>query len=247
VNAQRWIPYFALVVSAALMTVGCRHFPDQPKPVQQPLQGSYVGIGNLNADHSATNVSMAIEGPDSLGHYTGQIGYLSVVTTLDSVVRDSTGDTLIIRYTRNSAIYRPLARVTSSGMTVHFTQPTGIAAFLMNREVNGYNMTGMWVGKIYSNGLGVLRDATMTMDQEGTLFQGTVNVNLFQSAQFNLSSGSYNAGTFQISGTARMAGNDYPVLMAGNFVNVDSLSGNWQLGTNGGDDAGTFYMGRSFR
>lgn len=244
-NRLRWKRSLAVTVAFLVLSAGCRHFPDEPKNVQQPLQGSYVGTGNL--DGTATNVSMAITGPDSSGHYTGDIGYRGALTPLDSIKRDSTGDTLRFQYTRNSVFHRAWAGVSSGGFALQFTEPTGIPPFRLNREIGGYNMSGQWSGTLYSGFLRAQRNATMAMEQQGSIFLGTLHVYLVQSADLTLSSGAYNRNAFQISGTSHMAGTDYPVSMTGNYVNHDSISGNWQIGANAEIDAGSFDLGRSFQ
>ena len=231
-----------------LLAAGCKHFSNEPTAVALALQGSYVGQANLNgSSQPAINMSLSITGPDSLGKYAGSIGYSSVVTALDSISRDSTGDTLRFSYTRSPTLYRLWALVNSAGLEVHYTAPTGIAVFRLNREIGGFNMSGTWNGLLYSNFLQQSRNTAMAMDQEGSSFYGTLTVTLLESAQFNFRSGAYNGSAFQLGGTVHYAGTDYPLSWGGNYVTHDSITGTWQAGTNGEIDGGTFYLGRRFQ
>jgi hypothetical protein len=226
---------------------GCKHYPDNPQDTQVPLQGSYVGLGNLDHASDTYNISLALTGPDSAGHYAGQIGYRSVLTDLATVLRDSTGDTLRFQYLRNNTAYSAWALFSTTGLQVHFVAPTGIDAFRLNREIGGFNMSGYWQGLMYSVNLQQQTGAAMSMDQEGSSFYGTLDANLFEHAEISFRSGGYNGSSFQMTGTMRISSSDYPVLVAGNYVTHDSIAGSWEAGSNGSYDRGTFAMGRRFQ
>jgi hypothetical protein len=232
-----------VVAFAVIIAAGCRHFPNEPAPAPVTVQGVYRGVGVLGG--SATNVTLGITGPDSVGHFTGSIDYRTVLTALDSIVRDSTGDSLRFRYARDNVIYRAVASLTSTTMLLNFTAPSEIPQFRLNKEIGGYNLSGYWSGAMYSNFLQTYRTATMSMDQDGNIFIGTVDVNLIESAHANISTGGYSQNEFQFNGTAQIASSQYPTAFGGHYVNADSVVGNWQVGTNGEIDSGTFNFGRS--
>jgi hypothetical protein len=238
--------WMLLPAVALCVVAGCKTYPNGPTaPTSVSVSGNYVGAGTL--DGGTSNIFLTISGPDSLEHFAGQINYRSQAIDLSSVTEDSTGDTIRFQYPRDNVQHVAWALADASGLSVHYTAPTGIAAIRLNREIGGYNMSGIWQGTMFSNGLLAQRAASLTMDQEGSIYYGTLDVNLGQSAHVQFSSGGYNANSFQVAGTMRYGTTDYPFTAAGSYVSRDSISGNWTAGDFGSLDHGTFDFRRSFQ
>lgn len=157
------------------------------------------------------------------------------------------GDTLNFAYVRNNATYRAWCLTGDAGMLVYFVQPEQLSAIAMNREIGGYNMSGMWSGAMTSTSWQVERSAQMTMSQSSQLFSGTINVDFPISAQFLIGNGAASNAAFQLSGSERISLTDYPTLLVGSFNAPDTISGSWQSGTQGEVDQGYFWFARSFQ
>jgi hypothetical protein len=246
--ARHSSPHLVIFTVSALLFIiwgsGCKHFNDDQVQSSLSLAGTYVGHGTL--DNSDRNLVLSITGPDSLNQYLGIIHYHDVSTDFTSVSLDSTKDTLRLTYSRDNVIYHIWSLTGSNGLILHFTQPSDIADIRVNRELDGYNMTGIWNGDMSSTGLGIENGATMTMDQLGQLYAGQVNVSLFQTYAFQINSGTASRAAFQMSGTVRLNSVDYPGYFVGNFVNSDSIYGTWQAGQSVVIDEGYFGFARTY-
>ncbi|RPH94074.1 hypothetical protein EHM69_08350 [candidate division KSB1 bacterium] len=247
--SARHIGYFRFMLMTAsllflLVLSGCKTWPDDD-PIPQPeLAGTYVGAGNIGG--GLTNVLMQITGPDSAGALSGAIRYRSVITSFSSLLQDSTGDTLRFRYLRNSTVYRAWVYVGAAGLTVHFEEPDDIPAFRLNREVDGYNLSGLWVGPMTSSSAQEERAATMDMDQQGQSFYGTVDVSFYRTLQFHLTSGAASVASFEMSGILTIGTTDYPAFFSGQYYAPDTVHGYWQAGSSGEVDHGEYLYFRSF-
>jgi len=239
--------YFRLDILLCLFLLlaisSCKKFPPDPGPPEKSLAGIYDGSGQL--DGSATNVRVEFA-QDSLSRWIGGIRYRGALTYFESIQLDSTQDTVRFSYHRNDVYHQAWAIISGVGLAVHFTTPTGIPEFRVNREQDGVNMSGAWNGFMYSRLLSTTRPAVMTMDQRDQLFSGALTVVLWETTLFQVNSGVANPPSFQISGTAYLGTDTSPCLLYGSYVTSDSLVGNWQLGQNGDVDQGTFSLGRSF-
>jgi hypothetical protein len=237
---HRLFPILLLVLAVS----GCRHYNDDPIDIGTALQGTYVGSGNLGG--GTVNIVLSVVGPDSLSRYSGAIRYDGAITDFSSVRVDSTQDSIHFEYTRRSTVYRLWSLTGPSGLVLNYTQPSGIASIRVNREMEGYNLSGVWGGAMSSSGLQIQNSAVMTMDQSGQLFTGTVRVVLFDTYNFVVQSGTLSRAAFQLNGTVRLSSVDYPGTFYGTFVSRDSVSGSWQVGNNASIDQGYFAFGRSF-
>jgi hypothetical protein len=232
----------ALLVS--LIISSCRSWPDNPQQVITQVQGFYIGVGNLEG--GLTNVLIEILTADSLGNLKGSIIYRSD-TTQFSQIRANTGlDSVWFVFLKDTTIYHAYAVVSGLGLSVNFTAPTGIPVFRVNKEVNGYNMTGMWNGQMTSTYSINSHDAQMNMTQESALFSGSVNVTFQQAVTFELSSGAVNGADFQLSGTMGSTANGISALFYGRYESSDRISGYWSAGPNGVNDNGEFVFVRTF-
>lgn len=195
------------------------------------------------------NVLLSLIGPDSSGHISGTIHHGGQSATLATADRDSSGDTLRLTYTLGDSppvTHRAWTLIEATGLRVHYTEPAIVPEFHLNREQGGTNMTGLWRGQMYSRFLSAWREASMSMDQSGELYGGTIDVALVQNAHFQLNTGVTGSGNFQLAGTVRIGTGDYPALLTGVYANTDSLVGNWQAGTNAEIDNGSFAFRRNF-
>jgi hypothetical protein len=226
-----------------LILASCKKSPTNPAPVAQSLAGIYVGIGQLGG--GATNIRVEFA-QDSLERWIGGIRYRGAVTYFETVQLDSTEDTVHFAYHRSDVSYQAWALISGSGLAFHFTTPANVPEFSLNREQDGTNLSGAWSGWMYSQFVGTIHSAVMTMDQRDQLFYGTLTTVLWETAQFQFNTGVSNASSFQLSGTARIGTSDTPCLLYGNYLTVDSVAGNWQLGQNGSVDQGSFAFGRYF-
>jgi hypothetical protein len=242
---RRWrIPALGLLVLSALL-FGCRRWPDNSTPLEPPeAEGSYVGSGALGG--SAANVLMGISGPDTSGQLTGAIRYRSQVITFDDIYRIKDTDTLWFRYRRDNVAYRAWALLGGNGLAVHFVEPDALPVFRLNREIAGYNMSGLWNGQMTSNALQEQSAATLSMDQQGQSFYGAAETVFLQSARFDLDNGVANGSGFQLTGDYRIGPSDYSTLFVGTYVARDTVLGNWDAGENGAVDRGEFFFYRSF-
>ena len=233
------------ILATALALAGCRSWPEDTSPLEPPLaEGTYVGSGTLGG--GATNVLMAITGPDTSGQLDGAIRYRSQIITLEDIHRVTDTDSLWFRYRRDDVLYRAWAWLGGNGLAVHFEEPAGIATFRLNREIAGYNMSGLWRGLMSSIALQQQSDATMSMDQQGQSFYGTAETAFIQSAHFELNNGVANAGSYHLTGTLYEGTASVSALLVGTYLARDTLGGNWDAGENGSVDRGEFWFYRSF-
>jgi hypothetical protein len=236
------------VVSTLALIAGCRKAADEkPASSGAVLQGSYVGIAQISGNNQ--NVLLTVAGPDSAGTIVGAIHHSGGAWTLATATLDSSGDTL--RFTYQPAeispnTYAARAVIGATGLSIHYVSPPTIPDFVVNREVNGTNMSGLWNGMVYSRSLINWRSATMDMDQSGQLYGGSVDFSLGQNVHCNITTGVTSGGSFQISGTARRGQIDYPIVFNGHYATLDSLVGDWLMGTNGTEDEGSFAFRRSY-
>jgi hypothetical protein len=233
------------MLATALAFAGCRSWPEDTSPLEPPLaEGTYVGSGALGG--GATNVLMAITGPDTNGQLDGAIRYRSQIITLEDIYRVTDTDSLWFRYWRDNVLHRAWALLGGNGLAVHFEEPAGIATFRLNREIGGYNMSGLWRGLMSSNALQLQCDASLTMDQQGQSFYGTSETVFVQTARFDLNNGVAGEGSYHMTGTYDIAAASYSTLWVGTYVARDTLLGNWDAGENGSVDRGEFWFYRSF-
>lgn len=234
-----------LLPVALIILGGCRKSPTgggNEQPVI--LQGTYVGNGNLGAGR--TNLLVALEGPDSLNRFSGDIFYSGVITGFDDVSTDSGTDTVWFRYRRNSVLYRVMALPRSTSLTLHYLEPSGIPVIRVNKEVSGHNLSGHWTGLASSSALQIVDDVVMDMDQDGQLFTGTAEAPSYVLLIMQVNSGVAQGSAFQLAGFVYVSPVTYPVSMVGNYVTHDSVRGFWQVGNPDILDQGEFVFGRSF-
>jgi hypothetical protein len=234
-----------VILLCSLFVVSCRKWPDQPEPTPTQVQGFYVGVGNL--DGGPTNVLLEVMTSDSLGNLRGTIIYRSDTLVLTEIRTNAAVDTLWYSYTRESLLHRAVGLIVGAGLTVRYSEPIGIPTFRLNREVGSFNMSGQWTGQMTSTQIQDGRDATMLMNQEGTLFLGTVSISIYQSLTFSLSSGAANGSDYQLAGSVRVGTSTLSTLFYGNYSTSDRIGGFWQMGDNGSTDHGEFLFTRSFQ
>jgi hypothetical protein len=235
---------FIVGMSVVAVLAGCRTWPTNTKPAPSPLASSYVGVGNL--DGGLTNVILLITGPDSAGNFAGGMYYRDTSSTFTSVTVNAASDSVRFRFLRSGTVFDGTALVLSSALMVEFSLPTGIQSFRVNRELEGYNLTGLWNGSMYSALTEFTRNATMTMDQNGQLFNGEIDVTFDQAYHFMITTGTANQNAMQMSGTARISALEFPTLFVGTYSEIDTVQGTWQAGQNSEIDHGDFIFVRSF-
>lgn len=233
-----------LALLASLMISSCRSWPDNPEQVITQVQGFYIGVGNIGG--GLTNVLIEILTADSLGNLKGSIVYRSDTTQFSQIRTNASLDSVWFVYLRDTTIYHADAVVSGLGLSVSFTSPAGIPVFRVNKEVSGYNMTGIWNGQMTSTYSLNSHDAQMNMTQESGLFSGTVNVTFQQAVTFELNGGAVNGADFQLSGTMGSAANGISALFYGRYESSDRISGYWSAGPNGDNDNGEFVFIRTF-
>lgn len=241
--AQKAAGFLILAAVCLLTCAGCRQSTDgggDTPPPPEP-QGSYVGFGNLGSGN--VNIALYIETVDTLGNLAGTIGYDGQTIQLNPIYTDSAIDTLWFNYTRGSTLYRVRSLIQTNGLTLNYLEPDNITSFRVNREFDGYNMTGLWSGTMTSNQLQVSRNATMAMDQQGQLFYGSIEVSFFYLWIFTVENGVGNEDAFQLSGTANVSGDSYEAVLVGQYISVDAITGMWE---SPGIDQGEFTFTRSF-
>jgi hypothetical protein len=204
-----------------------------------------VGTGSLGG--GPTNVLLVLSGLDSTGYHSGTISYRSVTSTLTDVVADGLSDTVRFAYSRDNTTYRVWALQQSTGIALHFLEPASIPAVNLNREIDGYNLSGLWEGEMSSTAFQGQQPATMTMDQTGEFFLGTVQVSFYEPWTFSLNDGNVSGSAFQIAGAVSTSGGELSAILEGSYAGPDSVTGTWSAGTNGEFDRGDFLFTRTFR
>jgi hypothetical protein len=241
-NARR-IATGLLVLTLAVS--GCRTWPNDSTPLEPPVaEGSYVGSGTLGG--GATNVLMAVTGPDTSGQLDGAIRYRSQIISLEDIYRVPDSDTLWFRYRRDDVLYHAWAMLGGNGLAVHLVEPSGIPTFRLNREIAGYNMSGSWRGLMSSTALRLQSNATLTMDQQGQSFYGAAETVFLQSARFDLNNGVANEASYHLTGMLYEGTASTSALWVGDYLSRDTMAGSWDAGENGSVDRGEFWFYRSF-
>jgi len=140
-----------------------------------------------------------------------------------------------------------LGIVSAVAITIYVLEPAGQPTYVLNKERDGYNMSGDWNGVMYSQYLQRTEHVDMYMDQQGAFFDGDLQSNFGAYTLLgNVTHGALEGDGFFFAGTAPFSGTEYPFRFDGEFVNSDSITGLWQLTIPGGNDAGTFAFGRRF-
>jgi hypothetical protein len=232
-------------IAVVLLETGCRTWPDESNNNEPAVaQGSYVGSGELGG--SSANILITVAGPDSAGLYSGSIHYRSQTTAFEDIIAVTDSDSLWFHYRRDDVMYRAWATYSSSGLTIHFVEPSDVPAFRVNREINGYNMSGTWDGRMSSAYWQVSNDASLTMEQEGQSFIGTATTAFSQTTSYEVSNGVANEASFQLNATMYVGANRYSAILYGTYAARDTTSGYWQAGDNGSVDHGEFVFCRTF-
>ena len=230
---------------AVLLSTSCRQ--TAPVDAQQPTETltSYVGIASFSA--VPTNVLIvASQSADAPATLSGSITYQSQHTDFAEITLSDDGDTLRFNYVRSNVLYRAWAVKSSVDLRVHFTEPTGIPVFRLNRETNGHNMTGIWNGEMSSTFAPGPQSVTLVMDQTGTVFTGETSVNFFEPWTFELSTGSVSGSAFELSGSVH-GSSTVPTSWQGYYVGFDTLTGTWNAGGEAEIDGGEFFLSRWFQ
>jgi hypothetical protein len=236
--------FFAFCAGFGL--VACSKSPTQPPQViPRTADGVYRGHSTLDGSDSQ-NIVLRVQAPDSNGHYSGTIRFGGVASLLSSVTTDSLVDSIFISYVRSGTAYAAKSRITEAGLALRYTSHTAIPTVLLNREIDGYNLTGEWQGEMLSELFDVIRSAELDAVQVDVLLDGEVRVNFFGMITGDIQSGAVNNEFFQLSGTASYSGNSSEFLMVGTYSSSDSIAGNWYLGPNGSQDSGIFLFFRSY-
>ncbi len=235
----------AALLLAGLATISCRKAAPVAARPSDTAASSFVGIASFGG--SPVNVLILItEGTDSAHTLSGYITYQSQTTQFSSISLSAASDTLFFGYTRPTVNYQAWALVQALGLEVHYTEPTGLLPFRLNREVNGHNMTGIWTGDMSSTLLQGQRPVTLTMDQSGGGFTGGAEANFVEPWTFTITTGNVSGNNFQISGTVH-GSNTYPTVWNGNYVGFDTISGVWSAGGESEIDGGEFLFSRLFQ
>lgn len=234
-----------LLTAIAVFGWGCRTWPDDSSTNEPAAaEGSYVGNGNLGG--GSTNILMAVVGPDSAGLFNGGIRYRSQITSFEDIYRVTNSDSLWLRYHRDNVLHRAWAMIGNNGLSIHFVEPTGIPTFRVNREIGGYNMSGAWNGSMSSTTWQLQNDASLTMDQQGQSFVGSVETAFFQTIRFEVNNGVANGNSFHLNATMFSGTSRYTALIYGTYSARDTTAGYWEAGENGSVDNGQFLFFRSF-
>ena len=240
-NAPRVLFVFVLTV----LVLSCRKWPSDSRPGSETGEASFVGIGNLGG--GSTNVLVVLSGLEAGRYASGSITYRSATSTFTELDATEAGDTVRFAYSRSGTDYAGWALNTSTGLAMTFTQPSGITPFTVNRELDGFNMTGYWSGDMSSTVIEGQRTANLAMDQAGSLFLGSADVSFFEPWTFTFTSGTQNVASFQIVGSVSTSGGSYDAQFTGNYSGPDSIGGWWSAGSEGEIDGGEFLFTRSFQ
>ncbi len=236
---------FAIGVLILTLMIGCKTSPTNSIPAETAiLAGTYVGSGNPG--NGLTNILMEFNESDSTNYFTGAIRYQSEITSFEYIQVDSSLDTVRFRYYRNNVLHSAWGLIEAYGIPLHFTEPSGISEFRLNRELQGFNMSGQWAGLITSQYSVEPMDITMSMDQQGQLFFGTISAAIPYNAAFTFSSGVANESTFQLVGTVYISPYTIPVYWNGSYLAPDTITGSWQADDNPAYDYGQFLLYRPF-
>jgi hypothetical protein len=236
------VPVVILIFLAAV--AGCRKFPTDSTPIAKQVAGIYQGRGDLGS--GARNLRVGFAGPDSSGNYSGALFYNAATSNFSQVTVSAGSDTVWFRFSIGSTGYNAMATVGATSLSISFIAPTGLQPLRVNREIAGYNMSGVWGGSMYSAASEFTRAANLTMDQNGQSFLGEADVSFFVQYQLQFNTGATNVDAFQLSGTALIAGTQTPCLLIGNYSQIDTLRGVWQAGQSGEIDHGDFVFVRYY-
>lgn len=235
----------ALLLCLVTLWNGCKTWPEEVGPDGPPeAQGTYVG--SIDIEGGVVNMLLSVIGPDSADHYTGSVRYRSQITSFEDIYRTQTGDTLWFRYRRNETVYRAWALLDYGGLTVHFIEPSGISVAFLNRELDGYNLSGVWNGLMTSATMPEQRTASMSMDQQGQAFYGTVYVTFFHPVQLEITSGVVSQENYHLYGNMRVGTSTTIMDMTGYYYSRDTVTGYWQAGSNGSVDHGEYLFYRTY-
>lgn len=236
---------FGLIIVSLLVlsNLGCKKTPTDP-PIPAPeLNGTYVGWGRPG--NSGYNVRLEFHATDSAS-WDSEIFYGGFGSSVSVTELSSDEDSVRLEYTRGTT-YRLLGVVSNAAIHLYVLEPSGQPTYVLNKETAGYNLSGEWDGAMYSQLLQTTQPADLFLDQQGTFYDGSVQV------QFGIYTllGQINQGAIQdngiyFGGTASFDGNRYPFRFDGEFVTQDSIAGYWQLNVTGGSDAGEFGFSRRF-
>jgi hypothetical protein len=241
-----------LILTALLLIAGCKKSPTgsvDPLPVS--ATGSFLGYTDFGG--GSGNYWLRIQEPDSAAvdstgtmELEGAIHYNGTSTVLLIAESYADGDSLRIEWVRDDIRFAGSTAVASSGFYFEFSDPSWKQPMRANREIGGYNLTGLWNGSMSSNALQVSRDAQMGMDQQSSLYLGWVEVNYLGLLHGDLVSGNYAGPDFTTGGTAQYGGESYELSLTGTFARVDTIAGSWTLRDEGVVDGGEFLFWRTF-
>lgn len=232
----------AVITLLLLSVLSCKKTPTDSPVVPPEVEGVYVGWGRPG--NFGTNVKLEFDSTATGWH--GNIEFSGVTTTLNVTEVSADQDTVRFEYIRGST-YRYLGVVSNVAVTLYVLEPSGLPTFVLNKELNGYNLSGDWNGLMYSQYLQSTQHADMYMDQQGVLYDGDVQSSFgFYTLIGDILQGGYENAAFYFSGEAPFSGERYPFRFDGQYVNPDSIVGIWQVNIPGGGDSGTFAFGRDF-
>lgn len=241
---MRYAQFTIIILASLVILFGCKKTPTDSGDTEAPqVTGSYVGWGMPGG--TGFNMRIEIEEADS-ANWDGTILYAGSTVPLTITSVSENEDSIRFEFTRAST-YRYLGILSNVSMTIMVLEPAGQPTYFLNRERNGYNLSGDWDGWMYSQFLNTTEDAEMFMNHQGTLFDGDVESSFgFYNLLGDVTSGAQNGAGVSFWGTAPFDGGEYPFQFDGTFINRDSVNGSWQLSVSGGGDSGTFAFARRF-
>lgn len=237
------IGIFAAMCTCLILVGSCKKTPVNPPPLPEPeLEGSYVGWGRPGG----TGQNVWLELVYSNGDWNGRIQYGGQISGIEVTDVSSGEDSVRFEYERGN-MYRCLGIVSSFALTIYILEPAGQPTYTLNREENGYNLSGFWDGLIYSQLLEDWREAELFVDQQGSLYNGDLEAQMtLYTILGDINDGAQEGDAFYFAGLTEFDNNDHPFRFDGEFVNSDSVAGVWQIALPNGQDVGEFRLWRRF-
>lgn len=233
-----------LLAAAFVVSTGCKRSPTGGTVVPAPeVDGSYVGWGRPGG--SGRNVRLGLAESDS-GEWIGSIKYGNLTNDVLVTEVSDDEDSVRFQYTRGET-YQVLGVLSSVGIDLFVLEPNGQPAYTLNKEVDGYNLSGEWDGQMYSEWLEDQSAASLYLDQQGAFYDGNVESDYsLYSLVGEIDGGAMEASDFYFGGVTTGSFGGYDFRFNGTFENQDSIAGTWYVTGNELYDQGTFTFWRNF-
>lgn len=233
-----------LLATAFVISAGCKKSPTGSTPDAGPeVAGTYVGWGSPGG--TGQNTLLEITQNDS-GSWLGSISYGGLNSDIAVIEVSQDEDSVRFQYIRGST-YRLLGVFSNVAVTIHVLEPSGHPAYSLNKEIDGYNLSGEWHGQMYSQWLEDQSPALLYMDQQGAFYDGNVQTDYsLYTLQGIIDEGAMESDDFYFGGTTTGTFSGYEFRFDGSFEVQDSIVGTWYVVGNDLSDQGTFTFWRRF-